>query len=155
MADVLAGVFVPHTTKEINKFFAFLILMADVLADLSETKTTKDQSGPLSQHDTLLIIHAPLRPPCHPRARTVDSSPILSHNSSFQSALPKGVCRFTLFLSFSISALAETRGAECWVKKQGACPERNIFSLDATLDVSTCLRCQLLQNFRMPRSHFQ
>jgi len=34
LADVLADVFVPYFTKEINNIFTFLILLADVLADL-------------------------------------------------------------------------------------------------------------------------
>jgi len=35
LADVLADVFVPYFTKEINNFLALLILLADVLADLT------------------------------------------------------------------------------------------------------------------------
>ena len=53
MADILADVFVPYFTKEINNFLTFLILLADILADLTGTKTKKDHSGPLTQHDTL------------------------------------------------------------------------------------------------------
>lgn len=34
MADVLADVFVPYLTKEINNIFIFLILLADVLAEV-------------------------------------------------------------------------------------------------------------------------
>jgi hypothetical protein len=41
LADVLGDVFVPHLTKEINSNFTFLILVADVLADLPEAKNKK------------------------------------------------------------------------------------------------------------------
>ena len=43
-------------------------------------------------------------PFCHPRARIVDLRPILPHNSSLQLSCPNGVCLFTLFLTYSISA---------------------------------------------------
>jgi hypothetical protein len=43
---------------------------------------------------------------------------------------------------------AEARGAECWTliqkKKKGRIQSENILNLDATLDVTSCLRCQLL-----------
>jgi hypothetical protein len=41
LADILADVFVPYFVKEINKIFTFLIMLADVLADLTELKTKK------------------------------------------------------------------------------------------------------------------
>jgi hypothetical protein len=54
LADVLADVVVPYFTKEINNIITFLILLADVLADLTETKNKKkDRSSPLALHDTL------------------------------------------------------------------------------------------------------
>lgn len=44
------------------------------------------------------------RPFCHPLRLNVDSSPILTQISSLQLSYPKGACRLTLFLIFSISA---------------------------------------------------
>jgi hypothetical protein len=35
MADVVADVFVPHFSKEINYFYIVIILLADILADLA------------------------------------------------------------------------------------------------------------------------
>jgi len=37
----LADHLVPYFTKQINNFFTFLILLADVLADLTKTKNKK------------------------------------------------------------------------------------------------------------------
>jgi hypothetical protein len=41
LADILADIFVPYFTKEINNIFTFLIMLADVLADLKEQKQKK------------------------------------------------------------------------------------------------------------------
>ena len=43
------------------------------------------------------------RPFCHPRRLTVDSSPSFTHISSRHLSCPNGVCRLTLFLTFSSS----------------------------------------------------
>jgi hypothetical protein len=47
MADVLADVFVPYFTREINSFLTFLILLADILADLTGTKNKGSLEGTL------------------------------------------------------------------------------------------------------------
>jgi hypothetical protein len=39
--------------KKQTTLLLFLILLADVLADLMETKNKKDHSGPLALHDIL------------------------------------------------------------------------------------------------------
>jgi len=41
LADILADVFVPQFINKINSFFYFLILLADILADLAEPNNKK------------------------------------------------------------------------------------------------------------------
>jgi len=57
LADILADVFVSYFTKEINNIFTFLILLADVLADLTETKNKK---GPFKAFVFCVIHCGPL-----------------------------------------------------------------------------------------------